>query len=114
MSWEEMVMKEASPLLEKVDGKTRKRIKKLLQSSQPTEYMGQEFTELGGLIDELRNKGVVKSKSLHKKLESMSEVNLDIVAKASELRKNYEVLYRQIRGTIYPKSKGRLGEERDE
>ena len=82
MSWEEMVMKEASPLLEKVDGKTRKRIKKLLQSSQPTEYMGQEFTELGGLID--------------------------------ELRKNYEVLYRQVRGTIYPKSRGDLGEEKDE
>ena len=69
MSWEEMVQKENSPILEKVDGKTRKRIKKLLQSNQPTTYMGQEFTQLGDLISELKSKGLIKSGKLSKKLE---------------------------------------------
>ena len=114
MSWEEMVQKENSPILEKVDGKTRKRIKKLLQSNQPTTYMGQEFTQLGDLISELKSKGLIKSGKLSKKLEKMEEKNLDIVASASELRKDYETLYRQVKGIIYPKSKGSLGEEKDE
>ena len=111
MSWEEYVMKEASPLLEKVDGKTRKKLKKLLQASQPSEYMGQDFTKMGALIDELKSTGLMKSKKEIKKLNSMRESNLDIVASASELRKDYEVLYRQLRGLVYPKSKGDLGEE---
>ena len=111
MSWEEYIMKEASPMLQKVDGKTRKKIKKLLQSSQPTEYMGQDFTKMGDLIKELKATGLMKSKPEIKKLETMNETNLDIVASAAELRKDYETLYRQLRGIVNPKSKGDLGEE---
>ena len=44
--------------------------------------------------------------SLNKKIESFDEKNLEIVASAAELRKDYEVLYGQIRNMIYPKKKG--------
>jgi len=30
------------------------------------------------------------------------------------MRKDYEILYRQLRGMVYPKSKGDLGDEKDE
>ena len=40
--------------------------------------------------------------------------NVSMVATASELRKDYEILYRQLRGMVYPKSRGDLGEEKDE
>jgi len=40
----------------------------------------------------------------------MEEKNLDIVASAAELRKDYETLYNQIRSMIYPKKKGDLNE----
>ena len=45
------ITKEHSPLLEKLDPKQKKRIKKILQSTQPSEYMGQDFTKLGQLVD---------------------------------------------------------------
>ena len=114
MSWEEYIMKEASPMLQKVDGKTRKKIKKLLQSSQPTEYMGQDFTKLGDLIEELNSLDVNKSKPMRKKMTRIEEENVSLVSRAAELRKDYEILYRQLRGMVYPKSKGDLGEEKDE
>jgi len=112
MSWEQIVMKEHSPILEKIDGKKRKKLKKILQSAQPSEYMGQDFTRMGALIDELKNLGLTKS--FKKKLYKMDDANIDIVASAAELRKDYEILYRQLRGMVYPKSKGDLGEEKDE
>ena len=114
MSWENIIRKEHSPLLEKLDAKKKKKLKKLLQSVQPTEYMGQDFTKLSDLITELKSLGVMKSKKEHKKMESMDETNLNLVATASELRKDYEILYRQLRGMVYPKSKGDLGDEKDE
>ena len=55
-----------------------------------------------------------KSKPMQKKMEEMAERNTDLVARAAELRKDYEILYRQLRGMVYPKSKGDLGEEKDE
>ena len=55
-----------------------------------------------------------ENKKMQKKFDGFEEANLDMVAAASELRKKYEVLYRQLRGMVYPKSKGDLGEEKDE
>ncbi len=114
MSWKNELKKADSPILDKATPKQKKRIKKVLQSVQPSEYMGQDFTKLGDLIDELKSEGLVKSKSITKKLNKYDEVNLKLVATASELRKDYEILYRQLRGMVYPKSRGDLGEEKDE
>jgi hypothetical protein len=36
-------------------------------------------------------------------METMDEQNIDIIATASKLRKEYETLYRQIRKLVYPK-----------
>lgn len=108
------ITKEHSPLLEKLDPKQKKRIKKILQSTQPSEYMGQDFTKLGQLVDELKGAGLLKTKKMHKKMKAIDEKNISMVATASELRKDYEILYRQLRGMVYPKSKGDLGEEKDE
>jgi len=106
--------KELSPILEKLSPKRKKRLKKILQTTQPSEYMGQDFTKLGQLIDELKHADIMKTKKMHKKMTAIDEKNVSMVATASELRKNYEILYRQLRGMVYPKSKGDLGEEKDE
>lgn len=112
MNWQEIIRKEYSPILDKASPKQKKKLKKVLQSVQPTEYMGQEFTRLGGLLDELKSLNVQKLNK--KEFEGFEETNLDMVAVASELRKDYEILYRRLRGMVYPKSKGDLGDERDE
>jgi len=107
MSWKEIL--KSSSILEKVDTKQKKKLKKLLQKTQPTEYMGQEMTHLSDLLDEMKKLDLIKSdKRLQKKFESFDEKNLDIVSSAAELRKDYETLYRQIRDLVYPKSKGDL------
>ncbi len=107
MSWKEIL--KSSSILEKVDAKQKKKLKKLLQKTQPTEYMGQEMTHLSDLLDEMKKLDLIKSdKKLQKKFEGFDERNLDIVSSASELRKDYETLYRQIRDLVYPKSKGDL------
>ena len=54
MTWEDIIRKEDSPILDKTSSKQKKRLKKILQSTQPTEYMGQDFTKLGDLLDELK------------------------------------------------------------
>jgi len=99
----EMEKKDNSPLLQKLNPKQKKKIKKLLQSTQPSEYFGQEYTKLGGLLDELKSLGVMKSKDEKKNMETMDDLNLSIVASAAELRKDYDTLYRRIRGLVYPK-----------
>ena len=40
----------------------------------------------------------------------MDEKNVSVVATAAKLRKDYEVLYRQLRGIVYPKSAGGLND----
>tara|TARA_R100000808_G_scaffold18161_1_gene39918 strand:- start:21406 stop:21750 length:345 start_codon:yes stop_codon:yes gene_type:complete len=114
MNWEKILLKAHSPMLDKASPKQKKKVKKILQSTQPSEYMGQDFTKLGDLLDELNSLDVNKSKAMQKKMELMEETNTDLVARAAELRKDYETLYRQLRGMVYPKSKGDLGEEKDE
>tara|TARA_R100001510_G_C7653856_1_gene212333 strand:- start:1595 stop:1924 length:330 start_codon:yes stop_codon:yes gene_type:complete len=106
--WKDVIRKENSPILEKLDTKLKKKVKKTLQASQPSEFFGQDFTRLGDLIDTLKSLDV--EKSANKKIEAMEEKNMEIVASAAELRKDYELLYNQIRNMIYPKKKGDLND----
>ncbi len=95
--------KEPKKVLDSLDAKGRKRLKKTLQSAEPTEFFGQDFTKLGELISTLRELDLTKSdKVLNKKMKSMDERNIDIVATATKLRKEYELLYRQLRDIVYP------------
>ena len=105
MSWQSILLK--SNLLEKVEPKQKKRIKKLMQSAQPTEFFGKDMTQLGDLITEMKSLDMMKAdKNLNKKMAGFDEKNLEIVASAAELRKDYEVLYEQIYSMVYPKKKG--------
>ncbi len=107
MAWQEIL--KASNFLEKLEPKQKKKLKKLLQKTQPSEFMGQEMTKLEEVIKEIELLEVVKSdKILTKKVESFREKNLDILASAAELRKDYDNLYRQMREMVYPKKKGDL------
>jgi len=45
-------------------------------------------------------------------MKSMDERNVDIVATATKLRKEYELLYRQLRDIVYPT--GEKEDDRDE
>jgi len=108
----DMIEKENSPILDSLDEKKRKRLKKTLQSAEPTEYFGQDFTRMGELIDMLRELDLVKSDDkMKKKFDGIDERNIDMVALSSKLRKEYEVLYRQLREVVYPKRKGDLRDE---
>jgi|TARA_R100000084_G_scaffold106284_1_gene64426 hypothetical protein len=106
---EEFILKEKEvkkELLDTLNPKEKKRIKKILQSAEPTEFFGQDFTKLGELVGELKSLNFIKSDDkLKKKMKGMDERNVDIVASASKLRKEYELLYRQLRDLIYPKGK---------
>ena len=93
-------------LLDSLDAKGRKKLKKTLQAAEPTEFFGQDFTKLGELISTLKELELIKSdKKLNKKMKSMDERNIDIVATATKLRKEYELLYRQLRDLVYPSGK---------
>lgn len=97
---------EPKELLDSLGPKERKRLKKVLQSAQPTEFFGKDFTQMGELIRVLKDLKLVKGDDkLNKKMKSMDERNIDIVASATELRKDYELLYRQLRDLVYPKKK---------
>tara|TARA_R110001592_G_scaffold64636_7_gene198568 strand:+ start:3931 stop:4287 length:357 start_codon:yes stop_codon:yes gene_type:complete len=108
----EIIEKENSPILDSLDSKKTKRLKKILQTAEPTEYFGQDFTRMGELIDVLRELDLVKTDTkMKKKFVSIDERNIDMVALSSKLRKEYEVLYRQLREIVYPKKKGDLRNE---
>lgn len=100
--------KSTKGLLDSLDEKQRKRLKKVLSAAEPSEFFGQDFTKLGDLIELLKDLELVKAdKTLNKKMKSMDERNIDIVATASKLRKEYELLYRQLDDLVYPvKKKG--------
>ena len=98
--------KSPDKLLDTLNPKQKKRLKKTLQSAEPSEFFGQDFTKLGELITLLKDMELVKSdKALTKKMKSMDERNVDIVATASKLRKEYELLYRQLEDLVYPTKK---------
>ena len=48
MSWQDVL--KASDFLEKLEPKQKKKLKKLLQSTQPNEYMGTEMTKLEDVL----------------------------------------------------------------
>jgi hypothetical protein len=113
MTWESILIKEESKILNALDSKEKKKLKKTLQAAEPTEYFGQDFTKLGELIDMMEGLDLVKSdKKLTKRMKSINEQNVDMIATASKLRKQYEQLYRQVRKIVYPKSASRLGDEK--
>ena len=100
--------KRPKKLLDSLDAKGRKKLKKTLQAAEPTEFFGQDFTKLGELISTLKELELIKSdKKLNKKMKSMDERNIDIVATATKLRKEYELLYRQLRDLVHPSGKRR-------
>ena len=108
---EEFILKEdkkiSKNLLDTLNPKERKKLKKQVNSASPTEFFGKDFTKLGDLIVVLKEINFIKSDDkLKKKMKSMDERNVDIVATASKLRKEYELLYRQLRDLVYPTKKG--------
>ena len=106
MTWFE-VIKEDSPALASLSQKEKKKLKKVLQAAKPSEYFGQDFTRMGELIELMRELDLVKGdKKMQKKMKSISEQNVDVVAMAAKLRKEYEEMYRQLRQIVYPKSRG--------
>ena len=99
-------------MLEKIDAKQKKRVKKLLQASQPTKFFGKDMTMLSDLIDELKSLDLVKTDTtFKKKMKVFDEKNLEILASAAEVRKDYEVLYESLRKIVYPKQKKKLVKE---
>ena len=107
-SWQQSKI-EKSEILASLDSKEKKKLKKTLQAASPSEYFGQDFNRLGTLVDMMEALDLVKSdKKLTKKMKSIKEQNVDMLATSSKLRKQYEQLYRQLRGIVYPKSKGTL------
>ena len=104
---------ESNTILNSLDSKEKKKLKKTLQAASPSEYFGQDFNKLGTLVDMMESLDLVKSdKKLTKKMKSINEQNVDMLATSSKLRKQYEQLYRQLRGIVYPKSKGTLRDEK--
>ena len=109
----ESVKKKENTILTSLDSKEKKKLKKTLQAASPSEYFGQDFNRLGTLVDMMESLDLVKGdKKLTKKMKSIKEQNVDMLATSSKLRKQYEQLYRQLRGIVYPKSKGTLRDEK--
>ena len=75
----------------KVFREEKKKLKKVLQAAEPSEYFGQDFTKMGELIELMQELDLVKGdKKMAKKMKSLSENNVDVVASAAKLRKEYE------------------------
>ena len=55
------------------------------------------------MLEELKSLGLLKSKDEKKLLAKLDEANVSIIASSAELRKDYENMYRRIRGLVYPK-----------
>lgn len=109
------IRKEHSPLLEGLSAKEKKKVKKILQTTEPSEYFGQDYTKLEKLIILLMEHNLVKADAkLSKKMTRLEEANIKMVATAAKLRKDYETLYSQIRNIVYPGKGGSLTEEGEE
>ncbi len=108
---EEFILKEKKKvkkgILNSLSEKERKKLKKTFQAAEPTELFGQDFTRMGMIIDMMKTLDLIKDDNkLNKRINSMDERNLDIVATATKLRKEYETLFRQLREIVYPPKKG--------
>jgi hypothetical protein len=107
--WYNDIEKSESAILTSLNKKEKKALKKTLQAAEPSEYFGQDFTKLGELLDMMKELDLIKAdEKLTKRMKVMDEDNLNIVATASKLRKDYEILYRQIRKLVYPKKSSDL------
>ena len=99
-------------IMDTKEGAIKVAVKKTLQAAEPTEYFGQDFTQLGDLIGMLEELDLIKDDNkMKKRMKSINEQNVDMVATASKLRKQYEQLYRQVRKIVYPKSAGSLRDD---
>ena len=108
---EEFILKEKKKvkkgILNSLSEKERKKLKKTFQAAEPTELFGQDFTRMGMIIDMMKSLDLIKDDNkLNNRINSMDERNLDIVATATKLRKEYETLFRQLREIVYPPKKG--------
>ena len=101
-----IILKEdVGTILESLNKKQRKKVKAILNIADPTEYFGHDFLKLEDLIKVLKSLGVVKGdKKLNKKILNLEDENLKVVKLATRLRKDYEILYRDLREMVYPKS----------
>ena len=80
------ILKAESPMLDKANPKKKKKIKKVLQTAQPSEYMGQDFTKLGSLLSELQDLDGNKS-------DKKTMKKLDI----NNTRKQYNIMLKEFR-----------------
>ena len=113
---EEFILKEKKKgkkgILNSLSEKERKKLKKTFQAAEPTELFGQDFTRMGMIIDMMKGLDLIKDDNkMKKRMKSINEQNVDMVATASKLRKQYEQLYRQVRKIVYPKSAGSLRDD---
>jgi hypothetical protein len=99
-----LIKEDVGLILESANSKDKKKLKTLLQHADPTEFFGHDFLKLGELIKVLKTFGVVKGdKKLNKKVLNYEDKNLKVVKLATKLRKDYELLYANLRKLIYPK-----------
>ena len=104
MTWENVLKSQYSPILDSLPTKKKKRLKKSIQAAEPTEYFGKDYTHLGELIELMGDLDLIKGdKKLNKRMKSIGEQNIDMLATSTKLRKQYEGLYRSIRTIVYPR-----------
>jgi len=110
-SGKEFILKEKKrevprELLDTLDPKQKKKLKKTIQAAEPTEFFGADFSKLNDLLEMLEELPLTKSdKKLNKKMKTMKERNLDMVASLAKVRKEYELLYRQLYDIVYSTGK---------
>ena len=75
MTWKDSLLKEESKILNALDSKQKKKLKKTLQAAEPSEYFGQDFTQLGDLIGMLEELDLVKDDNKMKK--RMKSININ-------------------------------------
>ena len=93
-------------LLDSLDPKQRKALKKTIQAAEPSQFFGEDFKKLDDLLEMLQDLPLTKSdKKLNKKMKTMKERNLDMVASLAKVRKEYELLYKQLYDIVYSTGK---------
>tara|TARA_R100000152_G_C6692038_1_gene123409 strand:+ start:310 stop:798 length:489 start_codon:yes stop_codon:yes gene_type:complete len=91
-------------ILEKIDAKKKKKIKEALQDAAPTGTFTQQIDKISTLMDEFKSMGIYKTDdAFKKKMEGFEEKNLEMVASAASVGKQYETLYGEMRELVYPK-----------
>ena len=108
---EEFILKEKKrdvprKLLDSLDPKQRKALKKTIQAAEPSQFFGEDFKKLDDLLEMLQDLPLTKSdKKLNKNMKTMKEPTLDMVASLAKVRKEYELLYKQLYDIVYSTGK---------